>query len=31
MDLNAFKDFFRTVWKLIVKMIKDISGLEPQD
>lgn len=31
MGLNAFKDFFRTVWNLIVKMIKDISGLEPQD
>lgn len=28
MDLNAFKDFFRAVYNLIIKMIKDIAGIE---
>lgn len=28
MDINEFKDFFRTVWELIKKMIKDIAGIE---
>ncbi len=27
-NINAFKDFFKTVWELIKKMIKDIAGIE---
>lgn len=30
MDFNAFKDFFRSLWNMIMAIIDDIAGVGPE-